>query len=79
MLEPVDEVLAGLVQRGQDSGTFGRHLPAGILSQVAFATVFSIADNDASARRLGARAAIITSLLLLGVPESRANALTSHG
>ena len=75
LLAPVDETLADLVQRGQDSHVFGRHLPAGLLSQVAFAAVFSIADDGLSNGTLGARAATITSLLVLGVPEARANAL----
>ncbi|CAG7645720.1 TetR/AcrR family transcriptional regulator [Actinacidiphila bryophytorum] len=75
LLEPVDTILAGLVQRGQDRGDFGRHLPAGVLSQVAYATVFSIADNGLAGGAPGARAATITSLLLLGVPEARATAL----
>jgi AcrR family transcriptional regulator len=75
LLAPVDKTLADLVQRGQDSQLFGRHLPAGILSQVAYAAVFSIADNDLSNGTLDARAATITSLLILGVPEPRANAL----
>ena len=75
LLGPVDEILADLVQRGQDSQVFGRHLPADILSQVAFAAVFAIADNDLSNGTLDARAATITSLLILGVPEPRAQAL----
>ena len=75
LLGPVDKTLADLVRRGQDSQAFGRHLPAGILSQVAFAAVFSIADNDLSNGNLDARAATITSLLILGVPEPRAQAL----
>jgi len=37
--------------------------------------VFAIADNDLSNRNVGARAATITSLLILGVPEPRAKAL----
>ena len=75
LLGPVDKILADLVQRGQDREEFGRHLPAGILSQVAFSAVFAIADNGLSHGTLGARAATITSLLTLGVPEERANAL----
>lgn len=35
LLGPVDELLADLVKRGQDSDLFAQHLPAGILSQVA--------------------------------------------
>ena len=78
LLGPVDETLAELVERGQASAAFGRHLPADLLSQLAYAAVFSIAENDLST---GARAATITSLLILGVPESRANALADahHG
>src|SRR6184192_3539267 len=75
LLGPVDELLAGLVKRGQESGVFARHLPAGILSQVAYNVVFAIADSDndsdLSNGTLGARAATITSLLMLGVPETR--------
>jgi AcrR family transcriptional regulator len=75
LLGPVDELLADLVKRGQDSDVFARHLPAGILSQLAYGAVFAIADSDRSDGTLGARAATITSLLMLGVPEPRALAL----
>ena len=75
LLRPVDRILADLVRRGQDTGVFGRHLPAELLSQLAFSAVFSIADNDLSNGALDARAATITSLLILGVPEPRAQAL----
>jgi AcrR family transcriptional regulator len=75
LLGPIDQILADLVQRGQDSKVFGRHLPADILSQLAYAAVFAIADNDRSTHTLGAPAATITSLLILGVPEPRAQAL----
>ena len=75
LLGPVDELLADLVKRGQDSDVFAQHLPAGILSQVAYGVVFAIADSDRSNGTLGARAATITSLLMLGVPETRAIAL----
>lgn len=78
LLGPVDEILSDLVRRGQDSEAFGRHLPAGILSQVAFTAVFAIADDDLSHGTLDARAATITSLLVLGVPEPRAAALVSE-
>src|SRR5580693_4674993 len=71
LLGPVDELLADLVQRGQDSHVFARHLPAGVLSQVAYGAVFAIADSELSNGALGARAATITSLLMLGVPEMR--------
>jgi AcrR family transcriptional regulator len=75
LLGPVDELLAGLVQRGQDSGVFAQHLPAGILSQVAYGVVFTIAGSQLSDGALGVRAATITSLLMLGVPQPRATAL----
>ncbi len=75
LLGPVDELLAGLVKRGQDSDVFARHLPAGILSQVAYGAVFAIADSGLPNGTPGARAATITSLLMLGVPETRAIAL----
>jgi AcrR family transcriptional regulator len=75
LMGPVDKILADLVQKGQDSGVFGRHLPAQVLSQVAYAAVFAIADDNLSGESLSARAATITSLLILGVPEARARAL----
>jgi len=52
---------------------FAQHLPAGILSLVAYGA--AIADSDLSNGTLGARAATITSLPMLGVPETRAIAL----
>ncbi len=75
LLGPVDELLADLVKRGQDSDVFARHLPSGILSQLAYGAVFAIADSDLPDGTLGVRAATITSLLMLGVPETRAIAL----
>lgn len=75
LLGPVDKLLADLVQRGQDSELFARHLPADALSQVAYATVFAIAEHSARDGFTGARAATMTSLLMLGVPEARARAL----
>lgn len=75
LLGPVDELLADLVKQGQDSDVFAQHLPADILSQLAYGAVFTIADSDRSNGPLGSRAATITSLLMLGVPETRATAL----
>ncbi|MGF6884812.1 AcrR family transcriptional regulator [Nocardia sp. GAS34] len=75
LLGPVDELLADLVKRGQDSDVFAQHLPAGILSQVAYNVVFAIADSDLPNGTRGSRAATITSLLMLGVLETRAIAL----
>ncbi|MGW4593392.1 TetR/AcrR family transcriptional regulator [Amycolatopsis thermoflava] len=77
LLGPLDELLADLVKRGQDSDVFAQHLPAGTLSQLAYGTVFAIADGDLSNATRGPRAATITSLLLLGVPETRATALAA--
>jgi hypothetical protein len=78
LLGPLDAPLADLVKRGQDSDVFAQHLPAGILSQVAYGAVFAIATSDLSNATLGARAATITSLLMLGVPETRAIALAGN-
>jgi AcrR family transcriptional regulator len=72
LLVPVEQTLADLVGRGQDSGVFGRHLPAEVLSQVAFSAVFAIADTALVDGSISVRSATITSLLLLGVPEARA-------
>jgi AcrR family transcriptional regulator len=75
LLGPLDELLADLVKRGQDSAVFAQHLPAAVLSQLVYGAVFAIADSELSNGTLGARAATITSLLMLGVPEARAIAL----
>ncbi|MEO7123421.1 MAG: TetR/AcrR family transcriptional regulator [Lacisediminihabitans sp.] len=75
LLGPVDKALADLVKRGQENEVFGRHLPAEMLSQVAYAAVFAIAESGLAQGALGARAATITSLLTLGVPEEHARAL----
>ncbi len=75
LLGPLDELLAALVQRGQEAEVFARHLPAAVLSQLAYGVVFAVADSDLANGTLGARAAAITSLLMLGVPEARALAL----
>lgn len=79
LLGSVDKALADLVERGQDEGVFGRHLPADVLSQIAYTAVFSIAESDLSRGTLGARAATITSLLILGVPGAHAHALAQDG
>lgn len=76
LLGPVDTALADLVARGQETGAFGRHLPADVLSGVAWSTVFSLADHDPSADALGVGAVTTASLLLLGVPADRAQVLT---
>jgi AcrR family transcriptional regulator len=77
LLGPVDDLLALLVKQGQDSGVFAQHLPAGTLSQVAYGAVFAIADTARPDGTLGAQAATITSLLTLGVPQTRAIALAA--
>jgi AcrR family transcriptional regulator len=73
----VDEALRALVARGQAAELFGRHLPAVTLGQLASATVFTIADRHRTQETFDVRAAIITSLLLLGVPQPRALALAA--
>jgi AcrR family transcriptional regulator len=78
LLAPVDKALADLVERGQKSGAFGRHLPADILSQVAWSAVFTIADSELAHGTLDVSAPISTSLLLLGVPEPRARELSQR-
>jgi hypothetical protein len=77
LLGPVDELLADLVERGQDSDVFAQHLPAGILSQVAYGVVSAIADSDLPNGTLGARAATITSQLMPGSSRDARNC--SHG
>jgi AcrR family transcriptional regulator len=78
LLGTVDQALANLVQQGQDSEVFGRHLPAQVLSQIAYAAVFAIADHRQSDASVDARAATMTSLLVLGVPEARAQVLVDR-
>lgn len=78
LLGSVDRTLADLVQRGQDAGTFGRHLPATVLGQIAYATVFTIADQHRAEGALDVRAATITSLLVLGTSASRAHELADQ-
>jgi AcrR family transcriptional regulator len=75
LLAPVDRTLAQLVERGQDAGQFGRHLPSAVLAQVAWSALFTIADHDLTLDGLDARAATTSSLLLLGVPADRASAI----
>lgn len=75
LLRPVDKALADLVKRGQESEAFARHLPAQVLSQVAFSAVFALVETGLSDATINARAATITSLLILGVAEARATAL----
>lgn len=75
LLAKVDDTLAGVVERGQAGGVFGRHLPAAALSGIAFSAVFTVADAQLADGSLDAHAAIVTSLLILGVPEARAKSL----
>jgi len=77
LLGPVDELLAGLVRRGQAGGVFARHLPAEVVSQIAYSTVFTLAGEELAHGTLGVRAATITSLLFLGVTEARATTLAA--
>lgn len=75
LLEPVDDSIAELVRQGQEAGSFGRHLPADILGQIAFAAVFNVFDSGSADASLSAREATVTSLLILGVPAARASEL----
>ncbi|MBN9326048.1 MAG: TetR/AcrR family transcriptional regulator, partial [Cellulomonas sp.] len=75
LLGQVEHALADLVRRGQDAGVIGRHLPAGVLSQAAWSAVFTIADDASSPTEVDAASVTVATLLLLGVPESRAKAL----
>lgn len=77
VLAPVDAALADLVRRGQEDGVFGGHLPADVLGQVAWSSVFTIADGDLAHGGSDASAAVTTSLLVLGVPASRAATLAA--
>lgn len=76
LLAPVDQALAALVQRGQAAEVFGRHLPAPVLSQVAFSAIFTLADSSLSDSVVTPEAATLTSLLVLGVPDARARSLS---
>lgn len=78
LLEPVDQSLADLVLAGQDAGVFGQHLVAPLLSQLAFSAVFAVADSSLSGATVSVESAIVTSLLLLGVPEARATVLARN-
>ncbi len=48
LLKPVDDSIMALVRQGQADGSFGRHHPANILGQIAFATVFNIFDSGST-------------------------------
>lgn len=79
LLGPVDTSLTALVRRGQGAGAFGRHLPAEVLAQVAWSVVFSVADHARTRDDLDARSAVVTSLLVLGVAQTRAVELVAGG
>jgi AcrR family transcriptional regulator len=53
-------------------------LRRGEYGEAAYGAVFAIADSDRTNGTLGARAATITSLLMLGVPQPRAIALAGR-
>lgn len=78
LLGPVEATLAALVQGGQDTGAFARHLPADVLSQVAWSAVFAIADHDLADGQIGVPAVTTATLLMLGVPQPRAEALAER-
>lgn len=78
LLGQVEQAIADLVRRGQDAGVLGRHLPAGVLSQAAWSAVFTIADDDLPRADVDAAAVVLTTLLMLGVPDPRAKALAQR-
>src|SRR5699024_2200816 len=78
LLGPVEEGLSALVARGQDDGSFGRHLPADVLSRVAWSAIFAVADADVDQSTPDVGGVTTASLLLLGVPAARAGSLTGH-
>lgn len=79
LLGPIEEALTELVRRGQDVGTFGSHLSGGVLAQLAWSAVFTIADSAAVfGTTPDVSAATMTTLLMLGVPEDRAKALLAE-
>ncbi|MBD8059986.1 TetR/AcrR family transcriptional regulator [Cellulomonas sp. JH27-2] len=71
-LAQVEAPLTALVRRGQDDGVFERHLPADVLSQLAWSAVFTVADHDPARERVTLPAVTTGSLLVLGVPHARA-------
>ncbi|OIH93731.1 TetR/AcrR family transcriptional regulator [Curtobacterium sp. MCBA15_001] len=75
LLRPVEDRLGELVRRGQQTGTFGDHLPADVLAQLAWSAVFTIADGDRADRPVEVAAAVRSTLLVLGVAPDRARAL----
>lgn len=76
VLGPVERGLVDLVARGQAVGVFGDHLPAAVLAPTAWTSIFSLADGERAGVEVGASAAAVASLLLLGVPRERAEVLT---
>lgn len=72
LLEPLDELLSALVDRGQRSRVFSRHLPPTLSSQLAYGALFAIAESRESPDM---SAAALTSLMILGVSEARAKEL----
>lgn len=77
LLKPIDNSITELVRQGQTAGSFGRHLPADLLGQIAFATVFNIFDSSSEMGSLSAHEATVTSLLTLGVPATTASELAN--
>jgi len=78
LLTPVDDSITGLVRRGQETGSFGQHLPANVLGQIAFSAVFNIFDSGSADPGISAREAIVTSLLTLGTPFATASELADR-
>jgi AcrR family transcriptional regulator len=76
-LDPVERALGDLVRRGQETGAFGRHLPAAVLGHLAFTTVFTLAESALTDGAVDTGTATVATLLVLGVPEARARELAT--
>lgn len=79
LLGAPEDLLARLVERGQHSGAFGRHLPPDVLSRLAHASVFTLADTARARRDVDVKAASATTLLMLGAKHARVQALLRAG
>ena len=75
VLADVDAAVATLVLRGQQQGVFARHLPATVLGALAFSAVFTVAEASTPTEPLTVEAAIVASLLALGVAGTRVEEL----
>ena len=75
LLDPVEEALTRLIDRGQREARFAAHLPAAVLAQVAWSALFTIADGDVPRGTLDPIDVVRASLSILGVSDARADEL----